>query len=89
VTLPLVEALGRVTESEDREIRSFFTRVDPSDDEIARIVDIVVDKGGLGYAAETASRYADSAREALTGLPEGPATEALMDAVSYAVDRRR
>jgi octaprenyl-diphosphate synthase len=89
VTLPLVDALGRVSASEEGEIRSFFTRVDPTDDEIARIVEIVVDRGGLEYAAEAATRYANLARTALSELPEGAATDALLDAVGYAVDRRR
>ncbi|MDA0328529.1 MAG: polyprenyl synthetase family protein [Gemmatimonadetes bacterium] len=87
VTLPLVEALARATPGEAQEIRAFFTRVDPTDDEIARIVEIVVARGGLEYAGAAAARYADLAREALTDVPQGPACEALMDAVSYAVDR--
>jgi octaprenyl-diphosphate synthase len=89
VTLPLVDVLGRVSEAEDREIRSFFTRVDPTDEEIARIVDIVVSRGGLEYASAAAARYADQAREALAEVPEGAASEALSSAVGYAVDRRR
>lgn len=89
VTLPLVHALGRVSESEELEIRSFFTRVDPTDQEIARIVEIVVGQGGLEYAAETATRYADLALEALAEVPDGEAKDALRDAVRYAVDRRR
>lgn len=89
VTLPLVDALGRVSEAEDREIRAFFTRVDPTDDEIARIVEIVVAKGGLEYAASAAQRYADLALEALDPLPDSESTRALRDAVRYAVDRRR
>lgn len=89
VTLPLVEALGRATDSEERAIRSFFTRVDASDDEIGRIVDIVVAKGGLEYASAAAARFADRAREALAELPDALPTDALLDAVGYAVDRRR
>lgn len=89
VTLPLVAALGRVSDTEEREIRSFFTRVDPTDDEIARIVDIVISQGGLEYASQVAVRYADAAREALSELPAGASTQALADAVGYAVDRRR
>ena len=89
VTLPLVEALARADEAEIREIRSFFTRVDPTDDEIARIVEIVVERGGLEYASGVADGYATRAREALADLPDSPATSALADAVSYAVDRRR
>ena len=89
VTLPLVSALERVSEVEDREIRAFFTRIDPTDEEIARIVQIVVERGGLEYASDVAGRYADRAREALEVLPEGAAATSLFDAVSYAVDRVR
>lgn len=89
VTLPLVEALSRADRAEILEVRSFFTRIDPTDDEIARIVEIVVDNGGLEYTSAMAARYADRARAALYELPTGPAADALVDAVSYAVDRRR
>ncbi|MEM7416396.1 MAG: polyprenyl synthetase family protein [Gemmatimonadota bacterium] len=89
VTLPLVDALSRVSDSEDREIRDFFTRVDPTDEEIARIVEIVVSKGGLEYAASAARRYAELALSALDEVPASEATQSLRDAVRYAVDRRR
>jgi len=89
VTLPLVGALTKAVGSAEREIRRFFTMVDPSDREIERIIDVVGELGGLDYARERAIRYADLARAALEGLEEGPAREALMDSISYAVDRRR
>lgn len=89
VTLPLVETLRCATEAEAGEIRSFFTRIDPTDDEIARIVEIVLAKGGLEYAGTAAERYAEAAREALSDVPDSAITDALMAAVSYAVDRRR
>jgi octaprenyl-diphosphate synthase len=87
VTLPLVSALERVSKKEDEEIRDFFTRIDPTDQEIARIVNIVVGQGGLDYANEVAERYAGQAREALKSLPDSPAVTSLFDAVNYAVDR--
>lgn len=89
VTLPLVGALAHANDEEDREIRRFFTRVDPSDDEIQGIIDIVERRGGLAYAQERARHYAEQAEEALAGMPDGPSVDALRDAVSYAVDRRR
>ena len=89
VTLPLVGAMARATEAEEGEIRDFFTRVDPTDDEIMRIVDVVSARGGLDYARQAAHRHAEEARVALTELPPGPAVDALGDAVSYAVDRSR
>jgi octaprenyl-diphosphate synthase len=89
VTLPLVGALGRATPAEEREIRAFFTLADPTDDNIARVVGIVAERGGLTYAHTRATRYADLAHEALNELPDGECESALRDAVAYAVDRRR
>lgn len=89
VTLPLVSALERVSDAEDQEVRAFFTRIDPTDEEITRIVEIVVGRGGLEYASQVAGRYADQACEALESLPDGPAITSLLDAVRYAVDRVR
>lgn len=89
VTLPLIGALRDASEAEDREIRRFFTRVDPSDEEIARIVEIVMERRGLDYAQGKAAEYAERALGALRELPPGPAVDALEASVSYAVDRRR
>ena len=87
VTLPLVGAMGRVSDVEEKEIRRFFTRVDPTDEEIGRIVGIVSDRGGLEYARSQARAYADQAEEALFELSSCTAVDALRDAVAYAVDR--
>jgi octaprenyl-diphosphate synthase len=89
VTLPLIGALSNATEAEEREIRSFFTRVAPTDEEIQLVIGIVGDRGGLEYAKGRADHYAGLAHESLTGLSSGSALDALSEAVSYAVDRRR
>jgi octaprenyl-diphosphate synthase len=89
VTLPLVGALERATPAEEREIRAFFTLVDPNDDDIARVIGIVAERGGLTYAHSRAARYADLAQLALQDLPEGVPRTALGDSIAYAVDRRR
>lgn len=89
VTLPLVGAMANATPAEVAEIRTFFTRVDPTDEEIGRIIDIVGERGGLDYARNRARHYADLAERALDGLPQGEALDALRESVSYAVDRSR
>jgi octaprenyl-diphosphate synthase len=89
VTLPLVGALANASESEEREIRGFFTRIDPTDDEIGVIVEIVRARGGLDYAKRRARVYANLAEEALDELGACPPADALRDAISYAVDRTR
>jgi octaprenyl-diphosphate synthase len=89
VTLPLVGAMKSAGSREQGVIRGFFTRRDPSDEEIAGLIDLVTELGGLEYARERAARYADWAAEALEDLEDGPAKHALMTAIAYAVDRRR
>ena len=89
VTLPLVGALRKVSDVESREIRDFFTLVETADEDIQRVIEIVRDRGGLDYANKRADLYAGRAWEVLGTLPEGPAVEALRDAVAYAVGRDR
>lgn len=89
VTLPLVGAMRRTSEEENREIRRFFTLVEPGDEEIERVVSIVEERGGLEYARSRATLYADRAEEDLADLPAGATRETLREAVSYAVDRSR
>jgi octaprenyl-diphosphate synthase len=71
------------------EIRHFFTLLEPSDQEIGRIVKLVTDLGGLEYAREKADRFAAAALEALDGLPAGAALDALRASVAYATQRNR
>ncbi len=90
VTLPLVEALRRVSREERESIRALFTRVDPSDEEIAEVVEIVRGAGGLEYAKVRAREWALEAEEALEGVGvQGDAMDALYAAIAYAVERSR
>jgi octaprenyl-diphosphate synthase len=89
VTLPLIGALGRASAVARAEIRDFFTLVDPAEEEIRRIVEIVHELGGLDYARAKARDFADRAEDALSELESGTATEALRESVAYAIDRSR
>jgi len=89
VTLPLIGALKRASPAVVGEVRAFFNGGEPSHEEISRIIDMVRESGGVGYARRKAREFAQRAEEALTGLPEGPALESLRDSISYVVDRNR
>jgi octaprenyl-diphosphate synthase len=89
VTLPLVGAMSRANATEMDEIRRLFTTVEPRDGDISRVVGLVTELGGLEYAQERASEYAERAEEALDGLDGGPALDALRSAVAYATRRSR
>jgi octaprenyl-diphosphate synthase len=87
VTLPLIHALRGLGGAARREVEALFEDSEPHDARIARVMEIVADRGGLDYARERGLEYAREAEEALAGLPPTPATAALHDAIAYALDR--
>jgi octaprenyl-diphosphate synthase len=88
VTLPLIAALREMPEAPRRRVEEFFDTPSPSDADVAQIVAIVDDHGGLDYARQQGERYAREAEDALAGLPDTPARAALCDAIAYVMDRR-
>jgi octaprenyl-diphosphate synthase len=89
VTLPLIAALSVMDSAARKEIEAFFAEVEPSDEGISRVVELVREHGGIEYARRRAEGYGARAAAALESLPPSEATEALRDAVAYAVDRER
>ncbi len=89
VTLPLIAVLPGLTVAERRRVEEFFRDPEPADAAIAEIVELVRAHGGLEVARERAMEYAGRAGEALDGLPDGPAVEALRDSIVYAIERHR
>jgi octaprenyl-diphosphate synthase len=89
VTLPLIAALPRLSRAERAGVDAFFRDPEPTDEAIAAVMEVVKAHGGLEYAREAALECAARAGEALEGLPEGPALDALRDHIVYAVERRR
>ncbi|HEX6926062.1 MAG TPA: polyprenyl synthetase family protein [Longimicrobiaceae bacterium] len=88
VTLPLLYALPRMSRSERERVEAFFAEPIPDDAEIAAIVQMVRDRGGLDYAKSQALMFAQRARESLEGLPMSPALQALRESIAYVVERR-
>jgi len=87
VTLPLIAALRTMSAAERREVDALFDTTEPRDEQIARVVEIVSDRGGLDYARRRGDEYAREAELALADLPDTPARGALHDAIAYALDR--
>jgi octaprenyl-diphosphate synthase len=89
VTLPLIAVLPSLSTAERDEVDALFANPEPSDPEIAAVVEIVRERGGLEYARGRALEFAGEATAALEGLPDSPALEALRQSIVYAVERRR
>jgi len=89
VTLPLIGALKVASPGAKADVRGFFNGMEPSDEDISRIVELVREHGGIDYAKSQALKFAVRAEEALAGLPAGVAVDALRDSITYVVDRNR
>ena len=89
VTLPLIAALPHLSAAERADANAFFRDPEPTDEGIAALVALVSARGGLDYAREKALECAGRAGDALEGLPEGPALDALRESIAYAIERRR
>jgi len=89
VTLPLVGAIKGAPSSAREEIRKLFVGRPPQEEEIARIVALVQELGGVDYARRKAREFAGEAEGALEGLPEGPALSALLGSITYVTARNR
>ncbi len=90
VTLPLVWAIRNATPAEMSEIRGLFSgEAEPDEEQIARVMAIVEERDGLGYARRRAAEFAEAAEESLMGLTDGEARRSLLTCVAYATRRSR
>ncbi|HUE77455.1 MAG TPA: polyprenyl synthetase family protein [Longimicrobiales bacterium] len=89
MTLPLIAAMRAMDEAERAEVEAFFADPVPSDDGIRRLIELSDERGGIDHARARAEELGARAAEALQGVPESEARDALLAAVSYVVERRR
>ena len=88
MTLPLIAGLREMPAAGRTRVESLFADSDPDDDAIHEVVGLVRDYGGLEYARQRGIQFAKEAEEALADLPDSPARTALVDSISYVVERR-
>ena len=88
VTLPLIAALPTLSPAGRRAVEALFTSDVPSDAQIAEVVALVGEAGGIESARRHGEQFAREAEEAIDSLPDTPARTALADAILYVMDRR-
>ncbi len=88
VTLPLIYALPRMSRDQRTQVELLLENPEPSDQEIARVVEAVGSCGGIDYARARAQRFCASAEAALEDLQASPAREQLRSSLSFVLDRR-
>jgi octaprenyl-diphosphate synthase len=89
VTLPLIAALPRMGESDQRAVSHLLHSPEPSDAQIADVIAAVTAAGGMEYARERALRLAQQADSELDVLSPSAARDALRASIIYVIDRRR
>ena len=89
VTLPLIAALPRMQERERRAVTRLLHEPEPTDQQIADVIEAVSRVGGLDYARERALRLAQAADAELDLLSGSAARDALRASITYVLDRRR
>ncbi|HUR00423.1 MAG TPA: polyprenyl synthetase family protein [Gemmatimonadaceae bacterium] len=87
VTLPLIHAMRVMGGSDRRKVESLFANSEPGDAQVRDVINIVTDNGGLDYARERGSLFAQQAREALANVPATVARTALIESISYVMER--
>jgi octaprenyl-diphosphate synthase len=88
VTLPLIAALPTLSPAGRRAVEVLFTTDVPTDAQIAEVIALVGEAGGIESARRRGEQFAREAEEAIDGLPDTPARTALADAILYVMDRR-
>jgi octaprenyl-diphosphate synthase len=88
VTLPLIAALPRLSAAGRGRVEALFATEEPAEEQIAEVIALVADAGGIDSARRRGEQFAHEAEEAIDGLPDTPARTALADAILYVMDRR-
>jgi len=76
-------------ERERRAVTRLLHAAEPTDQQIAEVIEAVSRTGGLDYARERALRLAQAADAELDLLPPSAARNALRASITYVIDRRR
>jgi octaprenyl-diphosphate synthase len=88
VTLPLIEALPNMSPVARRKVDQLFHTEELNDEQVAEVIGIVAEAGGIEAARRRGEQFMQEAADALSGVPESPARTSLLAAVAYVLERR-
>lgn len=89
ITLPLIEVMERSTAERREEIIALLRRCHEDEAAVDALQRIVVEEGGVGYAAETMQAYIARAMHLLSKYPDTPYRQALLDLCAFIAERDR
>lgn len=89
MTLPLIYALNNSTWLEKRKMINIIKNHNEESEEVKKVIDFVIAKGGIGYANKIMHQYKDKAIAILNQLPENDARKSLERLLVYAIERKK
>lgn len=89
MTLPLIYALNHSSWAERRKVINIIKNHNEESEEVKKVIEFVIAKGGIAYANQVMHRYKDQALELLQQFPSNPARDSLGRLLSYAIERKK
>ncbi len=89
LTLPLIVAMRNASSTERKELMTIIKRHNTDGVKVKRLVQRVIDLGGIEYAINKMNEYRQMAIQALDIFPEGEAKRSLLELVEFTINRKK
>jgi len=89
ITLPLLYVLNKCESGERGRILHLIKRKNKNQAKVKELVDLVVSRGGLEYAAMQMNEFREKAITGIMEFPESDARTALIELVDYSTTRKK
>lgn len=89
MTLPLIYALNNSTWLEKRKIINLIKNHNEESEQVKKVIDFVIEKGGIQYANKVMQEYRSKAIAVLNQLPENDSRHSLERLLNYAIERKK
>jgi octaprenyl-diphosphate synthase len=89
ITLPLLYILNNCKSGERSRILQLIKRKNKNQAKVKELVDLVVSRGGLEYAATQMNEFREKAIAGIMEFPESDARTSLIELVDYSTTRKK
>lgn len=89
ITLPLLTVLERAAPGRRRELLRKLSDVRRRPQNVDYLYDAVIAENGIGMASEAMQTYLADARSLLSGYPDSPVRESLLDLCGFVAERKK
>ena len=87
LTLPLIYVLNKVDKSQKKLIINTIKKEKQDPRKIKKIIELVIDEGGIKYAEEKMFQFRDKAISLLNEIPDSPSKSSFQQLIDYSINR--